>query len=239
MKIKAMDLIKHIDRASMGGLINEAVFSDGMLFALTDESRSIVSICSNGIADDVTGEIGIFNLKLFINAVKYAQKNIFTDGQDIQMDIADNMLIFGNGKDKFTFPIGSPDRISTTVDNAQEVIEKIIEGEATTVTLTPSVIGKCQKVIKMICPAKCVFIVEPGSITLLVGDEKEYNATVDLGATKGKSTFKLVVKPNFLSKVLDVLPKDKDTTLEIRAALPLIFKINYYIFILASMEVDQ
>ena len=39
MKIKAMDLIKHIDRASMGGLINEAVFGDGMLFALTDKSR--------------------------------------------------------------------------------------------------------------------------------------------------------------------------------------------------------
>ena len=238
MKIKAMDLVKHIDKASMGRLVSEAVFGNGLSFAVTDETRSVVSICKGiGTSDGENGEIGILNLKSFSRAVKYAKDIIFANGQEIDMKAVNNRLVFENGDSELKFPLCSLKLISTTVANADEVIAKISAGEVIVVTLTPATISQCLKAIQQTSPAKCTFVVESDSVTLFVGNETERNAVVDLGSVKGKGEFKLVVNPKYLAKVLGVLRKEPKVTLELRNAMPVIIAIDSYTFLVASMEV--
>ena len=243
MKINAQLFLDHISKASIGGTINEIVLGSRMSFAATEDSKSVVSICKGiDIVDSVNGKIGILNLKSFSKVVKYAKGTLFTKGQDIEISMVDRnlhqYLVFKNeAENELTFLLCPPKLISTTVDNAEEVIEKVSAGEAVMVTLTPALISQINKAIQIIAPAKCVFVSEGGKVKLLIGNEVEHNAIVNLGATKGGGKFKIVVKPKFLSKVLSVLPSDKDTLVEIRDAMPLIFKTAEYTFLLASMEV--
>ena len=237
MRINAKLLLNHIKMLSVGGIIKEAVLGSEPPFAVTDNTKSVVTICSKNIVDSGNGEIGILNLKLFSQAVKKLKKTLPAGNNEIEMEIVGNMIVFKSDKGETEFPLYDPMGISSVVENSREVMEKISVGDATIVILNKTVRDECIKAIKLIAPKVCMFIVaESGGVTILVGGEKDHNATVDLGVAKGVGAFKLVVKPEYLAKVLSVLPKDEDATLEMRAALPLIFKINNYVFLLASME---
>jgi len=71
----------------------------------------------------------------------------------------------------------------------------------------------------------------------VVGNEIEHSATVDFALANGKGKFKLVTKPDFLDKVLSVLPTTGEVSLELRDGLPLIFRFENYVILLASMEI--
>ena len=241
MKINAQLLLDHVNKASVGGIIDAIVLGKHFSFAVTDETKSIVSICKTGFGNDYPSDIkeniGIYKIGLFNKAVQYAKDIIFS-GDNIDMDITDDRLVFKNGKNVYSFKLSSPKAIQTVVGNPDEVLEKIGAAPSSTIVFNSAIRSMCIKAIQAVDTEKCTFIVEPGNVTLLIGRSEEHNVIVDLGATKGKNKFKLVVKPEFLLKVLSVLSADVDATLELRDSMPLIIDIENYTFLIASMEIE-
>jgi hypothetical protein len=238
MKLDAQLFLDHIRKASVGGVINELVFGNRLSFALTDETKSVVSICSAGLVEEETNEIGIFDSGLFSRSIQYAKDIIFAKDQAIEMNLVDNRLVFKNGDNEFRFLLSAPKAIQTKVNNPDDVLEKVGAGPAVTIGIDSSIIDQCLKAIQLIAPDKCTFLVESGKVKLSVGDEVKHIAIVNLGVAKSRGKFKLVVKPDFLSKVLSVLPPDKEIVLSLRDGMPLVFTIPGYVVLLASMEIE-
>lgn len=236
MKVNAVEFLNHIEKASVGGLVNEIVLGNHLSFAVTDETKSVVVICSKGIVKDTTEEIGIFNLGMFRGAIQYAKDKLFPKSEEIEMNVVDNRLVFKNKGEEFKFLLSNSKVISTAVENPDEVLKKIGATDATLVVLDSDSIGKIVKAIQLIVPEKCEFRVDTGKVKIMIGKEVEHNAVVNLGTGKGKGKFKLVVKPDCLLKVLSVLPAGADITLEIRDGMPLIIDLENYTFLVASME---
>jgi len=163
MKLKAQLFLEHLDRASVGGIINEVVMGNHLSFAVTDESKSVVSICKKGISDEDNAEFGIFNIGLFRGAVEYAKNSLFAD-KDLEFSIVEKhshqYMMFKKGRRDFSFLISSPKLISSTVDNADDVLSKIGEADPVVVAVTPEIISGARKLIQVIGPAKCTFTVD-------------------------------------------------------------------------------
>ena len=238
MRVNAAKLLTHIERASVKGVINEAVFGNHLSFAAADESKTVVTI-SNGIYEGENSEIGIYNLKLFAGMVKKMKKTLGVDSKDIEMNIVDNKLVFGDGCSDYKFLTSNPKVISSVVGNTDELIEKVTVGDATVTVLSKATRDACLDAINLIEPNICTFSVDFGNISLLVGDEIKHTVKINLGSTQGQNKFRLVVKPPYLLRILSVLRTDKkDVTLELYNAMPPIFRIEGYTFLLASMEVE-
>jgi hypothetical protein len=238
MKIDAQLLLDHVNKASVGGLIDAVVLGKHFSYAVTDDTKSVVSICKKGIVKDDTDPIGIYRISLFNMAVQYAKGIIFSKDKEIDMEITEDRLVFKKGEHAYSFKLSSPKAVRTTVGNPDEVIEKVSAGPASIIPFNAATRSMCLKTIQSVETEKCTFIVESGKVKLLVGRSEDHNVIVPLGDTKGKNKFKLVVKPDFLSKVLGVLPADKDATLELRDSVPLIIDIENYTFLVASMEIE-
>lgn len=238
MKVNGQKFSEHISKASLGGLVNEVVLGTDLTFAVINEGKSVVSICSKGVVEHDTGEIGIFNLDLFNRAVQYAKETIFAGEAEIEVNIVENRIIFKKGDDELKFLLSNPKVISSTIDNSKEVLEKISQGEAVIVKLTSAVKDKCLKAIQLVSPERCVFVSTGSKVQFFVGKETEHNVVVDLGVTKGKGKFKLVLKPDLFSKVLQALPADKDVILELREGMPLVLDMEGYVFLIFPMEAE-
>ena len=61
MKVNAEKFLGHISKVALGGLVNEVVLDKDLKFAVTDESKSVVSGCKTKLADNAHGDIGIFD----------------------------------------------------------------------------------------------------------------------------------------------------------------------------------
>ena len=240
MKINAQKFVDHMLKASLGGLVNEVVLRKDFTFAVINEGKSVVSICSAGLVDYDKGEIGIYNLDLFNKSLQYAKDTIFAGEAEIDAEIVENRLIFKKGDDELKFLLSTPKLMAeSTIDNSKEVLEKISQGEAVIIKLTPGVKDKCLKAIQLVSPEKCIFVSNGGKVQFFVGKETEHNVVVDLGSAKGKGKFKLVIKPDFLSRVLQALPIDKDVMLELRDGMPLVLDMDGYIFLVFPMETEN
>jgi hypothetical protein len=239
VKVNSIQFLDHISKASLGGLINEVVFKSDLSFAVTDESKSVVSVCNKGLVEHKYGEIGIFNLDLFGKAVQYAKDTIFSNGADIDMDIIDNRFVFKKGDNEFKFLLSSPSAISSTVENASAVLAKLSERSSVVVKLTALAKDTCLKAISLITSETCVFVISGGKAKFSVGKSTEHNAVVDLGSVKGTGNFKVCLQPAFVSKVFEVLPAEVDVILELREEMPVIIDADSYTFLIAPMEVES
>ncbi len=242
MKINTMDLIKHIDMASMDGLVKNVVFGKNLSFAVTDETGAIISICQKGmeVGAAENSEIGISDIKSLIRAVRYAKKYIFGNSRELEMNVVDNgqvvQMVFEKDEHEFRFLVSDPKTIATTVENADDLMRKVSVGIAATITLTPLAIGECLRAIKTMSPAKCVFTVNSGEVMLLVEHEYGHSIETTLGYVTGTGNFKVSVEPAFLAKVLSVLPKKKETNMSLRDGMPLMFDVAGYTLLLAPKQ---
>ena len=238
MKLNSQAFLDHINKASMGGLVNEMVLGKDLSFAVTDDTKSVLAICGKGLGKGQDIEVGIFDLGMFTKAVQYAKDVIFAGAPEIEMDLVENRLVFSKDERDYKFLLSNPKVISTVVENSEEVIEKVSASDPTTIKLNSASLAECIKAINSVSSEKCEFRVENGKVKLTVGDDIKHIIGVPLGTGEGKGKFKLVVKPDYLTKILSVLPSDVEATLELRPTMPLIFRIPGYIFLLASMEIE-
>lgn len=239
MKVNSQRLFDHINKARLGGLVNEMILGKDLTFAVINEGKSVISICNKGPVNYTGGEIGIFNLELFSKAIQYARETIFVGEEEIEFNIVENRLVFKKGDDELKFLLSNPKVISSTIDNASEVLEKISQGEAVIVKLIQSVKDKCLKAIQLVNPEKCIFVSTGSKVQFFVGKETEHNVVIDLGITKSKVKFNLVVKPDFLSRVLQSLPTEKDVIIELRKNMPLVLDMEDYVFLVFPMEAES
>ena len=147
MKINVPLFLDHINKARVGGLINEAVFGNHLSFALADESQSVVSICLPGIVEEESDEIGIFSLDVFCKFIQDARDRVFKGAQEIEMNVVEvngqRSVLFKNGDNECSFILSNPKDVWAAVENSSQVLETIRKIDPTVVRLNKSSIGEC------------------------------------------------------------------------------------------------
>jgi len=238
MKVSAEKLLEHISKASLGGLVNELVLGKALDFSVTDESKSVCAFCLKGLGTNESEELGVFNLSLFSKAIQYARDSIF--GADaIEVITEDNRLVFKKGNDQFKFLLSDSKVISSMVENPTEALGIIRKDEPVKVALTPALVSKCLKAIQLIESDRCSFVIKDGRVLFEVGKKIDHNTVTDLGETKIKKNFQLVLKSDFLVKVLSVLPTNADSVLELRMDMILVIESGNYIFLISPADVQN
>jgi hypothetical protein len=237
MKVNSDLLMKHIDRLNVGGLINEVAFGKNMSFAATDDSKTVVVFCVNGFGEWDKVDTGIFNLLAFKNYIEYAREQVFAGNEVVDIDSIDLELSLENKNDFVKYLLVNHKVVSTSVANPEEILAAVTATEPNIAIINGAKIAKCLKAITLNGSERCTFRFTDKGAQMVVGRPDEHRIGVDLGVCTGTGTFEVVVRSAFLSKVLGVLPTDKDTTLEIRANMPLVFRLENYIILLASVEV--
>lgn len=233
MKVNGEKFLNHINKLNLGGLVNEAVLDKDLRFAVTDESKSVVSISNISLGSNPHNDIGIFDLNLFIRALQYAKDSIFVGDSEIVLDVVDNRLVFKKGQDEFKFLLSDSKVISNTIDNVDTVLKTVRAIDSASFKLTSLLKDKCLKAIQLITPETCTFTVQDGSIFFEVGKSNEHNIVIDLGKVKFKQSFSISLDPEFVSKVLGVLPMELDAIIELRKEMPVIIDIQDYTFLIS------
>ncbi len=236
MKIKANELVTHIEKASVGGMINELVLDKDFKFVVTDDTKSVLSICNVANPNNDLGEIGIFDLMLAIKAVQYASGSIFTTDEELELKVVDNRLVFKKGDNEFKFLLSNPKVIASTVENIEETMKKLRSKEGISFIFTKSNIDTLTKAIQLINPEIVTIYVKDKKVLALVGKETEHNAIVDLFTLKDDVALKVIMKPDYFLKVLQVLPVDDEVKIEIRDSYPIIFTSKNYSFVCAPVK---
>jgi len=238
MKIKASDLVTHIEKANMGGLVNEMILDTTCKFVVTDESRSVLAVSKEGLQGSDLGKIGLFDLVLLKNVIQYAATSIFNQDEELDLRVAGNRLVLKKGKNEVTFLLSDPAVISSTVPDIDSTLQKLRGKEGIEIKLNPADIDKCIKAVALISPEVVIFSLSGSDVTCLVGKETEHNTLLSLGATVNKNQQKFVVKfkPDLLVKILQVLPLDEEITLELRSDCPIIFSSAKYIFVISPIR---
>ena len=236
MKIKANELVAHIEKASVGGLINELVLDKDFKFVVTDDSKSVLSICNVVNSNNDLGEIGIFDLVLAIKAVQYASGSIFSIDEELELKVVDNRLVFKKGDNEFKFLLSNPKVIASTVENIEETMKKLRSKEGISFTFTKNNADTLIKVIQLINPEIVTIYVKDKKVLALVGKEIEHNAIVDLFTLQNDILLKVIMKPDYFLKVLSVLPTDDEVKIELRDGYPIIFTNKNYSFVVAPVK---
>ena len=125
MKVRTEDLTQHIQKARVNGLIDEVVLDSEMKFCVTDMAKSVLSICKEGIGKSEFGEIGIFNLTLFLKAIEYAKASVFQNAESLEFFVEENRLVFRKGDNELKYLLSNPKVISSTVLDIEKTLEKI------------------------------------------------------------------------------------------------------------------
>lgn len=236
MKIRANDLITHIEKAGVGGLINELVLDTDFKFVVTDDSKSVLSICNVANPNNDLGEIGLFDLGLVINAVQYASGSIFNTDEELELKVVDNRLVFKKGDNEFKFLLSNPKVIASTVENIEETMKKLRSKEGISFIFTKNNIDTLTKAIQLINPEIVNIYVKDKKVLALVGKETEHNAIVDLATLQNDVLLKVIMKPDYFLKVLQVLPIDDQVSIELRDDYPIIFTSKNYSFVVAPVK---
>ena len=236
MKILANDLIKHIEKASVGGLINELVLDKDFKFVVTDDSKSVLSICNIANSNNDLGEIGIFDLMLAVKAVQYASGSIFTTDEELELKVVENRLVFKKGDNEFKFLLSNPKVIASTVENIEETMKKLRSKDGVSFTLTKAVIDNLIKAIQLINPEIITIFVKDKKVLALVGKETEHNAIIDLVTLSNDIALQVKMKPDYFLKVLQVLPVEDEVTMELRHSYPIIFSSKNYSFVCSPIQ---
>lgn len=239
MKIKAQDLITHIEKASVGGLINELVLDKDFQFVVTDDSKSILSISNSANPNNDLGEIGLFDLGLVVKSIQYVSGSIFNTDEELELAVVDNRLVFKKNENEFKFLLSNPKVISSTVENITETMKKLRSVVGVTFVLEKSIVENLIKAIQLIVPEKIVIYVKDKKVLALVGKETEHNAILCLTTLKEDSDLKVSMKPDYFLKVLQVLPIDSEVKVELRNSYPIIFTSKDYSFVVAPIQEEK
>ena len=237
MKIKSGDLISHVEKASMGGLVNEMVLDEKFTFAVTDESRSVLAFGKKEFVSDL-GEIGVFNLLLFKNLIQYASTVANAQDDDLNVSVVEKRLVFSNGKNAVKFLLCNVKTISSKIDNIEETLKKLQGKECASIVLGKVDVSRCIGAISIINPEEILLSVKNGEVSCLIGKEVEHNTLLNLGKTNSSLSFDIRIKPDLFTKVLQVLPTDVDVTLELREKFPIIFSSEEYVFAISPIRED-
>lgn len=232
--MKAKELIAHIEKANVGGLINEIVFGDKFVFSSTDEAKNVIVTNTVGICDSKLGEFGVYGIDTLLKAIQYVASSIFSQDEDISVELIENRLVFRKGGNEFKFLLADVKLISTTVSNIQVVIEKLSAPEAVSVKLSSQIIGNMLQLFSLINPESITFYSKEGRLYCSVGKEIEHNSIVELGTVS-----QLVVvskfKTDVLVKVFSAVSSDDEVVLEIRNNFPMVIKSGNYILSAVSL----
>lgn len=235
MKVKTDILINHIQKARVNGLIDEAVFDSDMKFCVTDMAKSILSICKKGIGKNEFGEIGIFNLTLFLKAIEYAKTSIFQNSESLEFFIEENRLVFRKEGNELKYLLSNLKVISSTVLGIDKTLEKVRGKEGICIKVKRAEIESCLNAITLITPEKVSFYVENEKVFCLVGKTTEHNSIICLGQIDKKIDVKVEIKPDLLSSILSTVPIDEEISFEIRNGYPILIECEKYIFVIAPI----
>lgn len=238
MKMKAASLIAHIEKANMGGLVNEMIIDENFKFVVTDESRSVLAVSRIGVPGSDLGKIGVFDLVLLKNLVQYAATSIFDQDEELDLKVVGNRLVIKKEKNEVKFLLSNIKVISSTVEDIDGTLTKLRAKDGIEVALNTADIDKCIKAIALINPEIVLFSVKDSHVTCLIGKENEHNTLLNLGTTKEKSQqqFTVKFKPDLLTRILQVLPLEEAITLELRSDCPIIFSSEHYVFVVSPIR---
>lgn len=231
MRIKNDRLISHIEKAAVGGMINEIVLDDTFNFSVTDDARSVLVVSKCSFPSDL-GRIGLFDLPLFVKSVQYVSGSVFDSGEDIELSVVGNRLVFKKGDNELKFLLSNTEVVSTTVKDIDSVLSKIRSKDCVSIPLTKKVVDDCCKSISLVSPEEVMLSVKGGKVMFCVGKESEHNANLLVGVTSSALEVTVKQRPDVLLKVLQVILSEEDLVMEVRENYPLVILSKEYTFVI-------
>lgn len=236
MKISANVLINHIERAAIGTLINEMVLNEDLTFAVTDDARSVLSICNKSLGKSDFGKIGIYDLGLMIRTIQYSSTAIFNADEELDISVVENRLVFKKGDNEFKFLLSNPKVISSTIENPEEVLIKLRSKDAIQIVLDKKDIDSILQAIALITPEIVDIKTDGKKVLCLIGKDTEHNTNIRIGSFNEGKDISLKFKPDLISKVLDTVKNCENVKLELRAEYPAIFETGDYTLVMAPVK---
>lgn len=237
MKIKAERLISHIEKARVGGLVDEMVLDEKLSFQVSDDAKSVLAISNLGLGESGFGSIGIFDLSLFVKAIQFAATQIFSANEDLDFTVDGSYLVFKKkGKSEFKFLLSNPEVICNSVKNLDDVLARIQSHKAIKVEMKKDDFDVVSKAIELITPEKVTMYTEDGKVYVLIGNTKQHNSIICLGKTDSGVEVNLDFVPGVFTKLIQVLPFESGVTMELRKDMPAVFSAEYYTFLMAPVK---
>ena len=236
MKINAGVLVNHIEKATISGLINEMVLNEDMKFAVTDDARSVLSICSGLIGKNDFGKIGIYDLGLMIKTIQFASNSIFNPDEELDIKVVENKLIFKKEDNEFKFLLSNPKVISSTIEDVEAVLIKLRSKDHIQIVLDKRDLTSILAAIALINPEIVSIVVDGNKILCSIGKDTEHNTIIKIGSCANPQELNLKFKPDLMARVLTTLSNCDDIKVEIREDFPIIFVVDNYILVMAPVK---
>lgn len=237
MKVKADQLISHIEKAHVGGLINEAMFDENFRFHVTDDAKMVLSISNIGLGESGFGAIGVFDLTLFIKTVQFAAARLDPkDGGELEFVVEGNHLVFKLKKGELKFLLSDVGAVGSTVDNLDDVMERVKAPKAIEIPVRKEDFDSITEAISLYTPDWLNISIDQGTVNILVGAKTQHLWADCLGETDSKESFNLRFHPNVFTRVLSILSYDEEVKLELRRSMPLVFVSDSYTILTAPMR---
>ena len=234
MKVKATELIAHIERAHVGGLVNEMVLDEQFRFHVTDSAKMVLSISNIGLGESGFRSIGVFDLALFINTISFAAARMGED--ELEFMVEGNHLVFKLKKGELKFLLSDVGAIGSTVNNLDDVMGTIRKKLGIELPVKKEDFDSVTEAISLYTPDWLNIIVENGKVNILVGAKTQHLWSDCLGETDSEESFNLKFHPAVFTKVLSTLPYDKGVDMELRAGMPTVFISDSYTVLIAPMK---
>ena len=236
MKVKADVLIKHIEKASICGAINEMVLDDKLKFAVTDDARAVLSICNSSLGESTFGIVGVYDLELLIKTIRYSSEAIFNVDEELNIDVIENRMVFKKGDNEFKFLLSNPKVISSTIESPADTLAKLRSEEGIQIVLDKKDIDSVLKAITLIVPEIITIVVKDKKVLCLIGKDTEHNTNIKMGSFTTEANFVLKFKPDLFSKVLTTIADCDDVKLELRSEFPAILVDKDYTLVIAPVQ---
>jgi hypothetical protein len=235
MKVKASELIAHIEKAHVSGLINEVVLDDHFRFHVTDDAKMVLSISNIGLGESGCGSIGVFDLALFSKTIAFAAARMGGMDKELEFVVEGNHLVFKLTKGELKFLLSDVGAVGSTVNNLDDVLARVSEAPAIELPVKKSDFDSVTEAISLYTPDWLNIVVSGGKVNILVGAKVQHLWTDCLGETDSKTEFTLKFHPSVFTKVLSVLPYDTGVDMELREGMPMVFVSDEYTFLIAPM----
>ena len=241
MKVKSDIFINHIKKASIEGLINEAVLDDKLNFAVTDDARSVVAISNNKFVNASTefGKVGLYDLGLLIKSIQFCKGVVDDEQGDIEVVVKDNKLLFKKGDNEVKFLLSNPKVISSTIENSADVLRKFSSTDCIQVVVDNKDIDSILKAISLLNPEVITLVCSKKKVMCFIGKETEHNVNLKMGtyANNGDEyEMSLKFKPDLFSKVLTTISGSNNNTFELRKDFPIVIRTDEYTWIVAPLK---
>ncbi len=124
MKLNRKDLIKHLQRISCGGQVDEVVFSEGFATSALTQDHLLCVIAPSIPKADLKGEIGIGRLEFFVKALG-ALSGVGNDAVEVNITVKEHRLLLNEDERGKQFLLtANPSTIGTRIE--EETREKLL-----------------------------------------------------------------------------------------------------------------